>query len=56
MGTGEPGTQLTLTPSWGEEIKTKVSSTGEWELEISTIKFGGPNQLTIQSGEQEIRV
>ena len=55
-GTGEPGTQLTLTPSWGEEIKTKVRSTGQWELEISTIEFGGPHQLTIQSGEQEIRL
>ena len=53
-GTGEPGAQIKIISSWGEEVKTKVSARGNWEVEIPTTEFGGPHQLLIQSGQQEI--
>jgi Domain of unknown function (DUF303). len=53
-GTGEPGAQIKIISSWGEEVKTKVSARGNWEVEIPTTEFGGPHQLSIQSGQQEI--
>lgn len=53
-GTGEPGAQIKIISSWGEEVKTKVSARGNWEVEIPTTEFGGPHQLSIQGGQQEI--
>ncbi|MEK9565835.1 MAG: sialate O-acetylesterase [Flavobacteriaceae bacterium] len=54
-GKGEPGAEVTVRTSWGEEAKTQINSEGLWELALSTKEFGGPHQLIIQSGQQEIR-
>jgi sialate O-acetylesterase len=53
-GTGEPGAEIIITASWGDEVKTKVAESGNWQAAISTPKFGGPYDMKISSMDQNI--
>ncbi|MBS1723729.1 MAG: 9-O-acetylesterase [Armatimonadetes bacterium] len=49
-GWGEPGSPVTVKPSWGQPVATKVQPDGSWRASIHTIGAGGPYTVTVTSG------
>ena len=47
-GWGDPGEQITVTPSWRDvATKTVVGADGRWQVRIPTPAAGGPYKITI---------
>jgi sialate O-acetylesterase len=53
-GSGVPGTQVALTLSWGEEVKTLVQPDGSWMVKIRTPRAGGPYQIAVRDRDTSI--
>jgi len=46
------GQKLVLTSSWNNKTyETAVDANGNWSIDVETIKFGGPYQITINDGD-----
>ena len=53
-GWGDPGKNVTVTPSWygAAPVTTKVAKDGTWRVNVDTGEAGGPYGLTGKSGEE----
>lgn len=54
-GWGYNSEEVTITPSWNNgTITTKVNNIGKWSIKLKTPAAGGPYQINIKSGGDEI--
>ena len=53
-GKAEANLNITLTGSWGEQIKSEVKSDGTFALKLKTPKAGGPYTVSLQIGNNTI--
>jgi len=49
-GNADPGVNVDISGTWGSSVRCKANKTGMWITELTTIKAGGPYELTIVSG------
>ncbi len=42
--------------SWGQVVETQADNSGEWKTTIPTVGAGGPYNINIKSGNQEISI
>ncbi len=52
-GQGNPGTQIKIKASWGNQVRTQVNKDGSWETNIPTPSAGGPFQITVENTNQK---
>lgn len=50
-GKDDPGTNIKISATWGEESEVKSGSDGHWKTNISTPDAGGPYSVTIKGSE-----
>jgi len=50
-GKDDPGTNIKISSTWGEETEVKSGSDGHWKTKISTPDAGGPYSVTIRGSE-----
>jgi len=50
-GKSDPGAEITITGSWGEQVSCTTNKAGEWMAELPTTEYGGPYVLSITSGD-----
>ena len=56
-GWADPGTEVTVTPSWAKsKYKAKTSDDGRWEVIVATPAAGGPYSIAVKSGKEKIIV
>ena len=55
-GWGEPGSKVTVKPSWGGSYSVKAGDDGKWQVAISTPEYGGPHSLKITCGKEKIEL
>ena len=51
-GKDDPGANIKITASWGEEAEVTSGSDGLWKTKISTPVAGGPYSVTIKGSEE----
>jgi len=47
-GNFTPGQKIAVSSSWGEQVSTVVNEEGQWSLQLTTPKAGGPFDVTIE--------
>ena len=50
-GKDDPGTNIKISATWGEETEVKSGSDGHWKAKISTPGAGGPYSVTVKGSE-----
>tara|TARA_A100000164_G_scaffold369982_1_gene395387 strand:+ start:990 stop:1802 length:813 start_codon:yes stop_codon:yes gene_type:complete len=55
-GTGPIGTKIEVVSSWGQKSITEVDRDGYWEATLETPPYGGPYELEIISGSQQLTI
>ncbi len=55
-GRSNANTEITIDASWGENVKCVSNNEGKWDLELKTIKAGGPYELIIKSGDYQRKI
>lgn len=55
-GESPRNTEINIISEWGQRLKLKSDSTGNWSGEILTPKAGGPFYLKIISKNQKIKI
>jgi sialate O-acetylesterase len=53
-GSGTPGESIEVISSWGEVSNSEVQNNGSWTAVLKTPKFGGPFEVKVRSGSNEI--
>ncbi len=53
-GSGTPGESIEVISSWGEVSNSEVQNNGSWSAVLKTPKFGGPFEVKVRSGSNEI--
>lgn len=53
-GSYNPMGEVTVSGSWGEETSTTSDAEGNWKLNLSTPRAGGPFEVTIQTQDSTI--
>lgn len=49
-----PQAEVTITGSWGKEVKTTASEAGQWKTKLSTPQAGGPFSITITTADSTL--
>ncbi len=55
-GTGPIGTKIEVVSSWGQKTNAEVDREGHWEATLETPSYGGPYELEIISGSQQVTI
>lgn len=56
-GWSSPNAKLVITNTWGgDTVRVRANQTGDWEAVLSTPAAGGPYEIKIRSGKEELIV
>jgi sialate O-acetylesterase len=53
-GKDSPGTNISISTSWGSEATVQCSTDGRWKTKIQTPAAGGPHTITLEGSERRV--